>query len=163
MRILGDVVARGNIQLDELSLAQRMFAAADASDAAWLASRLESSRSAPERRRALLALGVIAEPSTAPVLLRALRSVRVDEMDLAAWALGRMPLGTADGALDVDVRRRALQLAARASRHEPSLEAVIRRLSITPEERSFLLAGSFSPEQIGIAARLFRERVAAGD
>ncbi|MCC6785677.1 MAG: hypothetical protein IT457_22700 [Planctomycetes bacterium] len=159
LRLLDDVVARGRELVPETDAIARLFAGAGEDDAAQVAAIVERSRSAAQRRRGLLALGVIGSPLATPTLLRTLRSPRLDEARIAAFALGRLPRGGDDAAdAELEPRRRALLLAALASRGELAARQAIASLTLTDEEREFLRTGHFTLDQFDIAVRLFRER-----
>jgi hypothetical protein len=162
-RLIEHSLARGG-EVDELERFARVFSGLDRSDTAELLHALDRSRSVMERRTYLLALGALGHADAANSLLRVLTGSRIDEAELAAWALGRLPLGCEDVSdARFDPRRRALLFAARSSRGEPAMRAVVESLILSSEEADFLRGGAFRPQQIAIAARLFRRVAASRD
>ncbi|MGE3880065.1 MAG: hypothetical protein AB7I19_13460, partial [Planctomycetota bacterium] len=162
-RLVEHTVARGT-DSDEIALFARVFGGLDPTDTAELLDGLDRSRSVLERRSYLLALGSLGHAEAATALLRLLNGPRTDEAELAAWALGRLPCGCEEfDAVRLDVRRRALLFASRSSRGEPQMRSLVTGLILSPEEADFLREGGFRPQQIAIAARLFRRLAASGD
>lgn len=162
-RLIEHSLARGT-EVDELERFARVFSGLDRSDTAELLHALDRSRSVMERRTYLLALGALGHADAASSLLRVLTGSRIDEAELAAWALGRLPLGCEDvSGARFDPRRRALLFAARSSRGEPAMRAIVESLILSSEEADFLRGGAFRPQQIAIAARLFRRVAASRD
>jgi hypothetical protein len=53
---------------------------------------------------------------------------------------------------------RGLVWAALCSRRDPAARARLARMELSGEERAFLAAGNFTPEQVRIAAALFARR-----
>ncbi len=145
----------GDPARSEAALVQQVFAGLGGQVALELARMLPSLRRADERRVALRALGEFADPATSTVLSSVLLGPRVEEAELAAWALGRIAAGT-DGLADLRPPRRRMDLwrAALVSRRDPLTRAWIDAMDLTGPERELLLAGDFTPTQCGVVARL---------
>src|SRR5690606_22050340 len=115
-----------------------------------------------ERRRALRALGELADPAASGALRKVATGPRREEALLAGWALGRLPRGSDGLAARPHGRNAWILRAALAARGDPAVWAIVEALPPSGPERAFLLAGGFSPEQFEIAATLFRDGAASG-
>lgn len=153
------VVAKGRLA-DEVAFAQRLFVRLPDADALAVLERLRGSAAADERARCILALAILQSPMATSALRELLAAPNRDEAALAAFALGRYPPGSDDLAdhAPIPADARSLWFAALASRGDPAAREAVRRLSVSAEEREFLLHGGFTSSQTAIAARLFRER-----
>ncbi|MBK8978030.1 MAG: hypothetical protein IPM29_19160 [Planctomycetes bacterium] len=158
LAVVTDATRRGLVDPEEL--VPRAFAGLDSAGIATeVVAALDASRNAGDRRIALRALGELRDLDTAAGLRDILCAPRLEEAELAAWALGRLPVGADDLALArVPDARRPLWLAVLASRGEPIARKRIAGLQLSDEERDFLLAGGFSPAQLGVAAALLRRQ-----
>ena len=154
-----DVVAKGRLS-DDVAFGQRLFADLPEADALAVLERLHRSSAADERARCIVALAALESTAATGTLCDLLAAPNRDEAALAAHALGRCAPGTDDLAerKPRTADARSLWLAALASRGDLVARRAVERLSLSAEERAFLLAGGFTISQVSIAARLFRER-----
>ncbi|MCA8941669.1 MAG: hypothetical protein KDB80_03840 [Planctomycetes bacterium] len=118
---------------------------------------LRDGRDAEERRACLLALASRADPSTAPALFAIVEGPRQHEAELAAFALGKLPVDSDDLARR-ELRRGYLRVASLACRRDPIASRHLRLMRLTDEERAFLEAGRFNAHQFEIAVALCRDR-----
>jgi hypothetical protein len=137
------------------------FAALPAQATDDLLRQLRVSRNSDRRHRSLLALEVRADARAAGALIDTALGPRRDDALLAAYALGAIR--------SADVTRRLHELArgsrrpdlfwaALARQGDAGARAAIRTLPLSAEEREFLGAAQFLPEQMALAASLFRRR-----
>jgi hypothetical protein len=141
--------------------ARRWFAALPATTTHELVAEARRTRHAGQRRRCLLALAARGDPSATGYLLDLVHGPRFEESLLAAHALGRCPATEVGARLRTELRgcrRPDHLLAALASARSAGIEAWLRGLGLSDEEKRFLIAGSFNLDQFAIAAALFRNR-----
>ncbi len=144
---------------DDLNLAREWFAPLPFASGRELRDEFTRSRRASRREHCLLALAAQAGPRQSEFLLRTVAGPRLPESELAAYALGQLPVDGDDLHEQFDGSRRSyLLLAALACREDPRLSRIIERMELTQEEAMFLEAGVFTLEQFTIAASLFRNR-----
>ncbi len=170
LALWADLKARDG-QQDDIDLADRWFGRRErcvSGEAALVfIEGLSSSRSAPVRRRCILALGAMQAAEASAVLTDVVSGPRHEDAELAAFALGRLRAGADDlvELIESDwrpLRRRTYLMAAAASRKDPVVLRWLRRMRLSGEERRLLIAGGFGVEQIPIVANLFRDRYVSG-
>lgn len=150
---------RKNDNVDELQRARRWFSGLPSSSSQALMEEFHRSRRADRRRRALLAIGVCRDPLLSDELRLIVDGSRHEESELAAFALGQLPAGSDELLQELDWSRRPhLLLAAIACRQDARLARSLARLKLSEAEHQFLIAGDFTPEQLAIAAALFRQQ-----
>lgn len=147
---------RGEVEND-FDLAERWFVPQPLECSRQLLRVLRDSRDAEERRLCLIALAARAEASTSAALIAIAEGPRQGEAELAAFALGRLPIDADD--LDRRAMRRSyLRLSALACRRDPITDRHLQAMRLSDEERAFLQSGRFNEQQFKIAVALCRER-----
>ena len=147
---------RGDVE-DDYELADRWFTPQPEECSRQLLRVLRDSRDADERRSCLIALACRADSTTSAAMMAVADGPRQDEAELAAYALGRLPVD-ADELARRPLRRSYLRLSALASRRDPITDPHLRNMRLSDEERAFLLSGRFNEQQFKIAVALCRER-----
>jgi hypothetical protein len=160
-----DLRARGQLQDDE-DAARRLLAAQPQSATIALIEEATTTGNAPRRQRCLLALAVRRDPRSREFLVSEIRSPSQPDAILAAYALSQLPAETIASVLEATPTRRGRRLwllqAAMAGARCARVTSWLPEMDLTPEERQFLAAGSFTRDQFPIAAALFRERGISG-
>ncbi|GAB4151761.1 MAG: hypothetical protein Fur0037_20510 [Planctomycetota bacterium] len=155
--IWGGLVARGHA-VDDEKTAERLFAGQPGSLVPGLLAEL-SDPNVPRRRRAILALGTIGDPSSLEGLHRMVGCPSRDLALTAGWALGRLPQKTLE-ALEPEASDPEAWIlrAALTQARLPVSKRWLDELDLAEAERELVGRSRLSLSSFAVTAPLFQER-----